>query len=67
MKMLRMAWTGEPIKYDGPFWQYDLPAVGPRTIEIMASVNASVLAVDLNAGEVHQFNGFKPDGNPLLQ
>jgi alkanesulfonate monooxygenase SsuD/methylene tetrahydromethanopterin reductase-like flavin-dependent oxidoreductase (luciferase family) len=33
MKLLRMSWTGEPIKYDGPFWQYDLPAVGPVPIQ----------------------------------
>jgi UDP-2,3-diacylglucosamine hydrolase len=26
--------------------RFDLPAVGPRTIEVMASVNASVLAVE---------------------
>ena len=26
--------------------RFDLPAVGPRTIDIMASVNASVLAVE---------------------
>ena len=26
--------------------RFDLPAVGPRTIEIMASVKASVLAVE---------------------
>jgi len=26
--------------------RFDLPAVGPRTIEIMASVNASVLAIE---------------------
>jgi DUF1009 family protein len=26
--------------------RFDLPAVGPRTIEVMASVKASVLAVE---------------------
>jgi DUF1009 family protein len=26
--------------------RFDLPAIGPRTIEVMASVNAKVLAVE---------------------
>jgi probable F420-dependent oxidoreductase len=33
MKVLRMAWTAGPIKYDGPFWKYDLPAIGPVPIQ----------------------------------
>ncbi len=33
MKLLRMSWTGQPIKYDGPFASYATPAIGPMPIQ----------------------------------
>lgn len=31
--LLRAAWSGEPVKYEGRFWQYDVPPIGPAPLQ----------------------------------
>ena len=31
--LLRATWSGEPVKHQGRFWQFDLPPVGPRPVQ----------------------------------
>lgn len=33
MHLLRKTWTGEPVRHEGRFWQFDVDAVGPRPVQ----------------------------------
>lgn len=33
IRLLRLAWSGQPVKFQGQFHQYDLPPVGPLPVQ----------------------------------